>query len=166
MEGKDCPCCSGRGFDSCCGPLLEGAREASTAEELLRSRYTAFTRADLAYIRRTRHPRSSTDFDEKSVRGWAEGSRWHGLEIGKISGGQEGDDRGAIDFVARFTDRESGERKAHEERALFVRQDGRWLFVDGEYVKPETFVREAPKVGRNDPCPCGSGRKHKKCCGA
>lgn len=28
------------------------------------------------------------------------------------------------------------------------------------------FVREAPKVGRNEPCPCGSGKKHKKCCGA
>ncbi len=31
--------------------------------------------------------------------------------------------------------------------------------------KPETYKREAPKVGRNDPCPCGSGKKYKKCCG-
>ena len=31
--------------------------------------------------------------------------------------------------------------------------------------KVETFRREAPKVGRNDPCPCGSGKKFKRCCG-
>ena len=36
----------------------------------------------------------------------------------------------------------------------------------GETVKVETVRRDAPKVGRNDPCPCGSGRKYKKCCGA
>ena len=31
--------------------------------------------------------------------------------------------------------------------------------------KVDTYKREAPKVGRNDPCPCGSGKKFKKCCG-
>jgi SEC-C motif domain protein len=166
MSAEKCPCCSDKEFESCCGPLLEGAREAATAEELLRSRYTAFTRSDVAYIRRTRHPRSATDFDEGTVRGWAEGSRWHGLEIVKIEGGAEGDEKGAIDFVATFTDKESGGRKEHKEHALFLKEGELWLFVDGDYVLPEPFVRPAPKIGRNDPCPCGSGKKHKKCCGA
>ena len=35
----------------------------------------------------------------------------------------------------------------------------------GETIKVETVRREEPKVGRNDPCPCGSGKKYKKCCG-
>ncbi|MGA1523171.1 MAG: SEC-C metal-binding domain-containing protein, partial [Planctomycetota bacterium] len=49
--------------------------------------------------------------------------------------------------------------------ASFQKIDGRYYFVDGVIVGPGTFRREAPKVGRNDPCPCGSGKKHKKCCG-
>ena len=36
-------------------------------------------------------------------------------------------------------------------------------FPLNSYV-PETYVRPEPKVGRNDPCPCGSGKKYKKCC--
>ena len=40
-----------------------------------------------------------------------------------------------------------------------------WKFEDGELVGETPIVREAPKVGRNDPCPCGSGKKYKKCCG-
>jgi SEC-C motif-containing protein len=130
----------------------------------MRSRYTAFVEADVAYVEKTRHPRSSNDFDEEAVRAWAEGSVWKGLEIKKVEGGGETDDNGTVDFVATYE--EDGEPQRHEERAVFVRFDGRWAFVDGDYVKPETFHRAAPKVGRNDPCPCGSGKKHKKCCGA
>jgi len=36
-------------------------------------------------------------------------------------------------------------------------------YNDDEFL-PETFVRAEPKIGRNDPCPCGSGKKYKKCC--
>jgi preprotein translocase subunit SecA len=38
--------------------------------------------------------------------------------------------------------------------------------TQGEAAKPKPIVRDAPKVGRNDPCPCGSGKKYKKCHGA
>ena len=167
MSDNPCPCGSGKELAKCCGPILKGRRAAKTAEELLRSRYTAFVRADVEHIRRTRHPRSSTEFDEESVRGWAESSEWHGLEIEKVEGGGEADAQGAIDFVASYTEKKgAGERRDHREHALFVRHEGSWLFVDGDYVVPETFVRAEPKIGRNDPCPCGSGKKHKKCCGA
>jgi SEC-C motif-containing protein len=164
MTTNPCPCGSEKSFNQCCGPLLAGRREAKTAEELMRSRYTAFVKADLPYIEKTRHPRSSNEFDEESVRAWAEGSKWMGLEIKKADGGGADDDNGTVDFVATYED--DGEVQKHEEHAVFLRLDGRWTFVDGDYVKPETFHRDAPKVGRNDPCPCGSGKKHKKCCGA
>jgi SEC-C motif-containing protein len=164
MTTRDCPCGSGKGFEGCCGPLLAGAREAATAEELMRSRYTAFVEADVAYIARTRHPRSSNRFDERAVREWAEESEWKGLEIKKIVAGGAEDETGVVEFVATYV--QDGARELHEERAEFVRCEGRWTFVDGDYVKPETFHRGAPKVGRNDPCPCGSGKKRKKCCGA
>ena len=35
----------------------------------------------------------------------------------------------------------------------------------GQVAKVETVVHEGPRIGRNDPCPCGSGKKYKKCCG-
>jgi SEC-C motif-containing protein len=47
----------------------------------------------------------------------------------------------------------------------FLKQDGEWYFVDGQLVAPKTEKRNQPKVGRNDPCPCGSAKKYKKCCG-
>jgi SEC-C motif-containing protein len=164
MSTNPCPCGSQKGFAQCCGPLLTGNRDAKTAEELIRSRYTAFVKADIEHIRRTRHPRSSNEFEEDAVRAWAEKSDWKGLVISKVEGGGVDDDNGTVDFVASYE--EAGALQEHKEHAVFVRCDGRWTFVDGDYVVPETFHRDAPKVGRNDPCPCGSGKKHKKCCGA
>ena len=55
--------------------------------------------------------------------------------------------------------------RTHHERSRFRREDGRWYYVSGENVRPSP-TRRAATAGRNDPCPCGSGRKFKKCCGA
>ena len=57
-----------------------------------------------------------------------------------------------------------GIRDIHHENAYFKKIDGNWMYEVGD-VKPMTVVREGAKVGRNDPCPCGSGKKFKKCCG-
>ncbi len=57
-------------------------------------------------------------------------------------------------------------RQEHHELSTFARKDGKWYFVSGKEVKSKPVVRTEPKVGRNEPCPCGSGKKHKKCCGA
>ena len=43
--------------------------------------------------------------------------------------------------------------------------DGRWVYTGFEQPKGQPVRRETPKIGRNDPCPCGSGKKYKKCCG-
>jgi len=67
-----------------------------------------------------------------------------------------------VDFIARFRDK-SGETHAHHERSLFVKEKGRWLFREG-HTPQATVRRTTPKVGRNDPCSCGSGKKFKKCC--
>jgi SEC-C motif-containing protein len=70
---------------------------------------------------------------------------------------------GTVEFVARY--RQGGKVFAHHEQASFRKADGRWLYVDGT-INPKPAQRFAAKVGRNDPCPCGSGQKYKKCCGA
>ena len=69
-------------------------------------------------------------------------------------------------FLIYFgTDRQY-EDIAHHEVASFRKEDGVWYFVDGIEVKPRPFKRLTPKLGPNDPCSCGSGKKYKKCCGA
>ena len=74
------------------------------------------------------------------------------------------DDEGEVEFVARYRSGGSAEIE-HHERATFKRWEGRWYYLDGDLVRPRPVVRSGPKVGRNDPCPCESGRKYKKCCG-
>ncbi len=157
-----CPCCSDTDYDECCGPYLNGSRKAPTAEALMRARYTAFTRADIDYIRRTRHERSRDDFDEAAILKWARDSEWLALEILKITNGAQDDETGEVEFSARYI--QDGEEQDHRERAIFQKEEDEWFFLDGDALTPETYVREQPKVGRNEPCPCGSGKKYKKCC--
>ncbi len=162
-EERLCACGSGLAPDKCCLPVIKGDRAPSTAEELLRARYTSFTLGELAFVERSTHPRSRADFDRQATRDWMRSSDWQELEILSVEGGGEEDDEALIDFVARYE--QNDEEMAHHERASFARHEGRWYFADGKWIGPETFVREQPKVGRNDPCPCGSGKKYKKCCG-
>lgn len=162
---SDCPCHSGRPYAECCGRYIEGNEQPATAESLMRARYTAHTLGELDYIVRTHDPASRGDIDREATRRWAERARWLGLEIVRTEGGGPGDAAGTVEFVAHF--RERGERRRHHEVAAFRRDgDGHWLFVEGRAPEQATVRRNDGRVGRNDPCPCGSGRKYKKCCGA
>lgn len=158
-----CPCGSGAEFAACCAPVLSGEAPADTAEALMRARYSAFVQKDFAFIGESLHPDHRHDYDGAATRRWAENSQWLGLEVVSCSDGQKDDATGEVEFIATYKDKNAVHR--HHERSQFGRQDGRWYFVDGQIIPPETLVHAAPKVGRNDPCPCGSGRKFKKCCG-
>ena len=159
-----CPCGTRRPRAECCGPYVDGRAHAPTAETLMRSRYTAFAEANVTYIRDTLHDTARKDFDEAGTRDWATKSTWSSLEVREVVGGGPDDAEGVVEFIARY--RYKGEPVAHHERASFVKEGGRWYFSDSEVPDQKPVVREEPKTGRNDPCPCGSGRKFKKCCGA
>jgi SEC-C motif-containing protein len=173
-----CPCGSGKKLEECCLPIIEQKTLAKTAEELMRSRYTAFTLANVDYLKNTLAPESREDFDEASTRTWAKNAKWKGLKIISTKKGQESDKRGTVEFMATYeTD---GEGIEHHEVAEFRKTAaGQWYFVDGDshthkegeghahhHHTVQTVVRDAPKIGRNDPCSCGSGKKFKKCCGS
>jgi SEC-C motif-containing protein len=159
-----CPCGSGLDYAGCCEPLITRQTQAETALALMRSRYTAYATGAVEYIKDTTHPDQSKDFDERSTRSWSRKSVWTGLEVVETVKGGHGDTEGEVEFVAHYRQKDTPVR--HHERAEFRRVDGTWFFFDGKPVIPETFHRETPKVGRNDPCSCGSGKKFKKCCGA
>jgi len=158
-----CPCGSKKKYASCCAPLLAGERLAETAEELLRSRYTAHVKLAMDFVKDTTHPDQLSKYEPESARNWAEKSQWEALEILGIEGGGLEDEEGFIEFVARYS--QKGKLKNHHEMAQFKRFQGHWYFYDSQGVIPKQVIREQPKVGRNQPCPCGSGKKFKKCCG-
>lgn len=159
-SATECPCRSGKTLDACCGPYLDGAA-APTAEALMRSRYSAFALGKIDHLRETLLPETREDFHQKEIESWAKTSVWTGLEIRATEAGGVDDEEGVVEFVANFTTH--GKPQKHHETSRFAKRDGRWYYVDGVLgARP----RSGPKVGRNEPCPCGSGKKHKKCCGA
>jgi SEC-C motif domain protein len=155
-----CPCGSGKPFEFCCGPLIAG-RPAPSAEALMRSRYSAFVIGDLDYLQKTSAGEAALKFNRTELALSLAGTEWLGLEILNTEAGQVGDDSGSVTFTARF--RENGRLHVQGERSEFRRIGGEWRYVSGEVAaSPATAAR----VGRNDPCPCGSGKKFKKCHGA
>jgi SEC-C motif-containing protein len=158
-----CPCGSSKPYVDCCLPLISGERLADTAEQVMRSRYTAFVKMELAWLRDSLHPGYRADYDEASSRAWAERAEWHGLQILKAEKGGLVDQEGMVEFVASFT--ENGVRQEYRELASFQRTGGAWYYTTGKLLPARPVVRQGTKAGRNDPCPCGSGKKFKKCCG-
>ena len=158
-----CPCGTGLSYEECCQPAISGERPALTAEALMRSRYSAYVKAEVDYLMKTICAKGREDQDADSVRVWAERSQWQGLDILRTEKGGAEDGEGVVEFVARFA--EDGVAKKHHEIATFIREEGNWVFENGYAPKVAQFIRETPKVGRNEPCTCGSGKKHKKCCG-
>lgn len=130
----------------------------------MRSRYTAYVRRNYEHLERSLTREQRADFKPADARRWAESSEWLGLKIASTTGGGPDDAEGTVAFTARF--RVEGQEREHVEVARFVREEGRWAYAGQEEVRPVTVRREGPKIGRNDPCPCGSGKKYKKCCGA
>ena len=144
-----CPCGSGIALDDCCGKWQQG-QPAPSAERLMRSRYSAYTLGLIDYLVATTLPAQQAALDRDSMRAWSLGSTWLGLEV---EGSELIDTHAFVTFTARWHDGD-GEH-SHRERSAFVQQAGRWYFID-----PTVPL----KAGRNDPCPCGSGQKFKKCC--
>ena len=158
----DCPCGSGRSYDACCQPIIAGA-PAPTAEALMRSRYSAYVKHEYEHLGRSLSAEQKKDFSAEETKRWSEQSEWLGLKILRAEKGGPSDQEGLVEFAARY--RTQGEEQEHVETALFGREGG-WVYA-GQIPQQGTTVRyEKPKPGRNDPCPCGSGKKYKKCCGA
>jgi len=130
----------------------------------MRSRYTAHVKHAYEHLERSLSAEQRQDFSLDDAKRWAESSEWLGLAISRTEKGGADDTEGLVEFSARF--RSAGQDHEHVETALFGREDGKWVYTGAVPPKGQTVRRETPKVGRNDPCPCGSGKKYKKCCGA
>ena len=159
-----CYCGRSREYAKCCEPFIKGAKKPESAEQLMRARYSAYNVQDMEYIDRTHDPKTREDSDMEANREWAAKANWQGLDILTLEEGGAKDTKGMVEFVASYE--MDGEDVEHHEEAEFVKKEGRWFFSRGRNANVETVVREGAKVGRNDPCPCGSGKQHTQCCGA
>ena len=124
MPPRRCPCGTGLTYAECCGRLHDGTASAATAEQLMRSRYSAFAVGDPAYLLATWHPRTrpaSLDLDPEV--------RWTGLEILATTGGSMLAPEGTVEFRASY--RLASRGGAQHEDSRFLRESGRWLYLDG-----------------------------------
>jgi SEC-C motif domain protein len=155
---KQCPCASGLPYSVCCEPVLAGQTSAMTAEALMRSRYTAYVERNVRYLLRTWHPSTRPSVLDPTAM-----PDWCGLEILRIERGWGDDDEGVVEFVATALLHKRLFKLREVSR--FVKEAGQWFYVAGDMIgEPEQDKGQTDKIGRNDPCPCGSGKKFKKCC--
>jgi SEC-C motif domain protein len=155
---RECPCGSGKPFGACCEPILEGKQPAATAEDLMRARFTAHVVHDFAFLHRTYRPTARQPFVSSAEK---PAMQWTRLVVHNHGPGRT-PDLAYVEFSAYGT--ENGAELVLHEKAEFVRENGAWIYTRALREGPAPFRQAAPKPGRNDPCPCGSGKKYKQCC--
>ncbi len=163
-----CPCGSNRPLAECCGPYLDGTAWPAEAEILMRSRYAAYALGRYDWLVQSTHPDFREGITAEKIAEQSKGVRWLRLDVGKslkdAPVGVNGELYDIVEFHAFYE--LDGIPRQLGERSFFSRKDDKLYYVDGVALRPEGYRRPAPKVGRNDPCPCGSGKKYKKCCAA
>lgn len=113
----------------------------------MRSRYSAYVKGDGGYlvystVKANQHPEDVALIEE-----FSHSVTWLGLEVLHVT-------HDSVEFKAYYKT-EDGIEVLHE-NSSFVQEDGVWKYKDGELFNTA--------IKRNDPCPCGSGKKYKKCC--
>lgn len=122
-----CPCTSHQRLGDCCLPYISGQRTALTAEQLMRSRYTAHALLAIDYLWDTWDAQERIASSKEEIRAWAESCEWVELSILSTSAGKEYDSEGVVAFVASY--RQHGKLQQHHEISLFRKSDNHWRYV-------------------------------------
>ena len=156
---EQCPCGTGIKLEACCNLFISGKAIPATPEELMRSRYTAYTQANIEYVSQTMKVPGDQHFDDEVTRKWAKQVKWLKLEVksAKMKG-----EKGYVEFLAHYS--QANTQHVMHEIAEFHKFDDKWFYVDSE-TPHQMPVSGTVKIGRNDSCSCGSNKKYKKCCG-
>lgn len=124
-----CPCCSNQLYSSCCQRFWATQQSAETAEQLMRSRYTAFVLEKAQYLVDTHHPEHRQIDELKSLKKSFKHTQWLGLEIIETELGQANDNTGIVEFRAYF--KSLGKQHVLHERSQFVKEQGKWFYTTG-----------------------------------
>ncbi|MDT8338068.1 MAG: YchJ family protein [Sulfurimonas sp.] len=143
----ECYCGSKKEFNGCCEPFLKGNSKPLTPEELMRSRYSAYVLGNVEYIINTTAKENRHSEDAALIEEFSKAVSWLKLDVLQAK-------ESVVEFKAYYRDSEG--IKVQHEKSNFVYEDDMWLYKDGKHFNS--------KIERNEPCPCGSGKKYKKCC--
>lgn len=147
-----CYCCSGLTFENCCAPYLSGAVLPASCDMLMRSRYSAYCLGDTDYLLATLAPEQRQQESAAEIAAFAKAVHFCRLEILAVSSTL---DTGKVSFIASYLYQQKLEYIAEESDFIYT---DRWYYVRGKLQ-----TKPAVKLGRNDNCPCGSGKKVKQC---
>ncbi|WP_130804875.1 YchJ family protein [Acinetobacter ihumii] len=148
---KQCPCGQGAYVD-CCAPLHLKNSVAKTAEQLMRSRYSAFALQHIDYLIETTALGQQQYLDRAAIEAWSQQNDWLKLDV--IQHQPKLDKTHAlVEFKAHYHDGKA--RQIHHEQSYFVLHDQHWYFLDPTLEMSMTMKQ---------PCICGSGKKFKQCC--
>ncbi len=136
----NCYCGHNINYNECCGAIIDAKKIASTPEQLMRSRYCAFTKSNISYL-------NSTSLSDEKIKNLDKNIKWIKLNIiNSIDN--------TVEFKAYY---HNGEKvQLLHEKSRFTKQNTKWLYADGELFNT--------KIKRNENCPCGSDKKFKRCC--
>lgn len=119
----NCYCGTSISFEKCCQSIIEGLQKATTAEELMRSRYSAYCVQDADYLLETTHHSTRQFHKKEDILEWSKSNHWLKLKI--ISA-----DKNTVEFKAFYLD-ESQKAIIHQEKSTFIFENGSWFYVDG-----------------------------------
>lgn len=143
-----CACGLDKEYNECCGAIINGNKNALSPQELMRSRYSAYVKSNGKYLVFSAVKENRYDEDVGLIEEFSNSVQW--LKLNILSAADD-----TVEFKAYY--REKAGLKVLHEKSKFKKEDGLWRYVDG--------ILYNSKIERNEICPCGSGKKYKKCCG-
>lgn len=120
---NNCYCGNLLAFENCCQPIIYGSKKATSAEELMRSRYSAYCTQEADYLVNTTHLSTRKFHKKAAILDWSQSNNWLKLEIIAVS-------EITVEFKAFYLD-ENGKVQMHHEKSTFVFENGSWFYVDG-----------------------------------
>ena len=127
MNQINCPCGRDNTYNNCCEKAHQNIRSVVSAEDLMRSRYVAFTKGDSDYLMKSHHSFTRPLSEKEEIEKWSKSVKWKGLEIVGVTNGMKTDDAGTVEFKASFKER--GVKRIIHENSKFVREYGNWVYL-------------------------------------
>ncbi len=118
-----CPCGSEKKYSDCCQPLHQGLQVATTALQLMKSRYAAYVKKEFQYLRDTTHRQAYDKINHDQNEQWAKAVHFFKLEI--LNHNEEGN-KATVEFKAHFDNQ--GQEEVHHEKSYFRKDGGSWFF--------------------------------------
>ena len=122
---KVCYCGSSNSYKECCEKFINSSQNASTAEALMRSRYSAYATQAVSYLIATTAVFQRKLLIKSDILEWSQSNKWNKLEIIAAT-------ENTVEFKAYYTD-SNNLSYIHHEKSTFIIEDGKWYYVDGEF---------------------------------